>query len=66
MIKIWEEKCKGCGLCVVACSYDNLEISKKSNSKGYFPPIDLGVKCTDCGRCFTICPDVAIKIGEEK
>ena len=31
------ERCKGCGLCVIVCPKNCIEISDKSNKKGYFP-----------------------------
>ncbi len=62
---IEETMCKGCGLCVSVCPKNVLEISKKVNSKGYFPahqarPDD----CIKCAICCTMCPDVAITISE--
>ncbi len=67
-VKIDSEKCKGCELCVSVCPKEVLEISKKSNSKGYFPAKtkkDYQERCIGCGSCFIICPDICIEIYKE-
>jgi len=67
-IKVDPEKCKGCELCIHFCKYNVLEISKKSNQKGYFP---VQVKnldnCHGCGNCYLICPEgICIEIYRVK
>jgi len=64
-VKIDFEKCKGCELCVYYCPKQVLEISKKSNKKGYFPAKtkrNYKEKCIGCGNCYIICPDCAIEV----
>lgn len=62
---IEEKMCKGCGLCVSVCPKNVLEISKKVNSKGYFPAYqERPDDCIRCAICCTMCPDVAITISE--
>ena len=62
---IEEKLCKGCGLCVSVCPKNVLEISKKVNSKGYFPAFQARPEdCITCALCCTMCPDVAITITE--
>ena len=60
------EKCKGCGLCVVACDKKILLMSKKLNKKGihYVEFKDLK-DCKSCTMCAIICPDVCIEVYKE-
>ncbi len=64
-IKILEERCKSCGLCVAFCPKGVLSISEKRNLQGYkvvyfrYPE-----KCNFCGICYLMCPEVVI-IREE-
>jgi 2-oxoglutarate ferredoxin oxidoreductase subunit delta len=42
-------------------------MSKKMNKKGFHPvEVVSPEKCTGCGICFLVCPDVAIEIQNEK
>lgn len=60
---IEENLCKGCSLCVSVCPKKVLEISKKINTKGYFPAYQARPEdCIKCAICCTMCPDVAISI----
>ena len=58
------EQCKGCGLCVVACPFNLLELDPKAlNHKGYQPMrIVAPDKCTGCANCALMCPDVVITV----
>ena len=63
-IKVDEKICKGCGLCVRACPFKIIALSKKKiNAKGYHPAelIDPD-KCTGCASCATMCPDTAMTV----
>jgi 2-oxoglutarate ferredoxin oxidoreductase subunit delta len=63
MIKFRKERCKGCGLCVMACPKGLLAVSQKMNRSGY--PI-AGIQdqepCTGCALCAEMCPDVVITV----
>lgn len=65
-ILIDKERCKGCELCVSACSRDVLKIADKLNLKGYhFARIQEPEACTGCQQCAQMCPDAAIEIEQE-
>ena len=66
-IRIAEEQCKGCGLCVAACPKGLLAIAEeKINQKGHSP---VGIKdaasCTGCACCATMCPDCVITVEKD-
>ena len=56
------EGCKGCGLCVVVCPKDCIDISEQSNKHGYFPAQANNTDCTGCAMCAIICPDAVIEV----
>jgi 2-oxoglutarate ferredoxin oxidoreductase subunit delta len=68
IVKINEEYCKSCGLCVSVCPTKILSIdSEKINSKGYYPVHVINMeKCIACSSCAKICPDVVFEIGKVK
>jgi 2-oxoglutarate ferredoxin oxidoreductase subunit delta len=59
-IKIDNNKCKGCYLCIMNCPKGSIEISGEINTKGVKPVEFKEGKCTGCGMCAIICPDCAI------
>lgn len=57
-IKINEEKCNGCGLCVTVCKDFSLQMA---NGKVALTENPL-FGCVGCGHCMAICPTGAIEI----
>ncbi|AJE03031.1 4Fe-4S dicluster domain-containing protein [Geobacter pickeringii] len=62
-IEIDESRCKGCGLCTLACSRKLVVMSSTLNKQGYVTAIMTSQEqCTGCALCAEICPDVAITV----
>jgi 2-oxoglutarate ferredoxin oxidoreductase subunit delta len=64
-VRIDDERCKGCELCISACPQEVLRMDRRRlNSKGYHPSMldDPAGKCTGCALCAVICPDLAITV----
>jgi 2-oxoglutarate ferredoxin oxidoreductase subunit delta len=60
-----QERCKGCGLCVVACRKKLIIVGKSLNGKGYHPAACSDeTACVGCTMCAKACPDVAIEIDK--
>ena len=58
-VTIFEDQCKGCGLCVRACPKNVLEIAKSHlNAKGYYPA--EVVRQEDCIACRLSPPSLAL------
>jgi ferredoxin len=53
VIRVIEEFCRGCGLCVVECPHDAIWL--------VFGKAWIGQeRCTSCSRCIEVCPQEAI------
>lgn len=62
-IEVSKDRCKGCGLCIVACPFKLLEFSKDLNAQGdKYAVQNTAEKCTGCSFCGMICPDAAIDV----
>ena len=67
IVHIIDDRCKGCGFCIEFCPQKVLELSSRTNTKGYHPPrmIKDGI-CIACRLCELICPEFAIHITEDE
>jgi 2-oxoglutarate ferredoxin oxidoreductase subunit delta len=67
LIKIDESRCKGCGLCTIACPKKLVNLCDTPNSLGYLMAVfSNSEKCTGCALCAEMCPDVAIAVFKEQ
>jgi ferredoxin len=56
-VKINQDECKGCGLCVASCPPKCLSLSQQLNAYGVHPAQYSGEGCTGCGICYYCCPE---------
>lgn len=62
-VEFREAYCKGCSLCVNACPKKILQISKRTNAKGYEVAECVNMdECIGCASCATMCPDSVITV----
>jgi 2-oxoglutarate ferredoxin oxidoreductase subunit delta len=60
-----EDRCKGCGHCIVVCPKKIITFSEGFNLKGYHPATvteDKMKDCIGCASCGKICPDCVITV----
>jgi 2-oxoglutarate ferredoxin oxidoreductase subunit delta len=66
-IVVDEARCKGCGLCTIACPRKLVALSNTPNSLGYNLALFAEPeKCSGCALCAEMCPDVAIMVFKER
>jgi 2-oxoglutarate ferredoxin oxidoreductase subunit delta len=57
LLRVSEEECKGCGLCIEACPPKTIAMGEHLNHYGYRTAHYKGAGCTACGICFLVCPE---------
>ncbi len=66
-ITVDTEKCKGCAVCVAACPFDVIALSREVNGKGYPYAVKAHPDaCTGCTNCAVVCPDSCITVYRAK
>lgn len=62
-VTFWEERCKGCELCLSVCPRHIIVMRKETNAKGYHPAaVERMEECTGCASCARMCPDSVITV----
>ena len=56
-VEVQEDRCRGCGRCVRACSYLAIELLRNSIG-GWCASVDEAL-CKGCGNCISVCPSGA-------
>jgi ferredoxin len=56
-VKVNEERCSGCGICVTACNYSAAHLIQKDGK--VISATDNLFKCKSCGICVAACPSGA-------
>jgi ferredoxin len=68
-LKIDEEKCIGCGVCIHVCPNSVLKLVVNEilgpDLKKFYCKISEPEKCTNCGRCVEECPSGALSISRD-
>jgi 2-oxoglutarate ferredoxin oxidoreductase subunit delta len=66
-IVIDKELCKTCTFCIDTCPLGVIVIENRFNKKGFFTASpEYLEKCTGCGMCAQMCPEIAIEVYREE
>lgn len=66
-IVVDENRCKGCGLCVVACPTKTIALTTgEVNHRGYAFCRDVADACIGCASCAIVCPDACITVYKKR
>lgn len=58
LVRVRDDECKGCAVCVSVCPRSCLVMSGKLNAMGYeYVRFTEGERCTACALCFLSCPE---------
>jgi 2-oxoglutarate ferredoxin oxidoreductase subunit delta len=64
---IYEDRCKGCGVCIARCPKKVLGFSKNLNKLGYYHvELQDEANCIQCKTCAISCPDVVIEVFKKE
>jgi len=62
-IKIRQDRCKGCELCILYCPKGSIVLCEGLNKRGVkAAKFKKDADCTGCAFCALICPDCAIEV----
>ncbi len=59
-LKVYNERCKDCGICFEFCPKNNLQPGADGSPEMIDPE-----NCTGCKLCEYLCPDFAIQVRED-
>ena len=64
-VRVLDNYCKGCGLCVPACPKKILHLSEAVDRRGvHVAAVREEIDCTGCANCAVMCPDAALEVDE--
>ena len=66
-VTFFEDRCKGCELCIFVCPEKIIYLADRINKLGYRPAtVTDQEKCISCVICARICPDVVIEVYKDE